>query len=316
VINLRYHIVSLVAVFLALAVGVLMGSTVLDRGTVALLESSSGQLKGNLDRYRAENEQLRGELGQWRQYGQLILASQVAGRLKDRPVILVDTDQVDDPTREAVRTALREAGAGYDGRITFAADRIALDETGDRNTLAALLQLDDDDPAVLQRALVDKVAARLLAPSAVPSNEKDFPNDALTALRQGNFVADLDLASQFKQSATAFPRPGTLIVVIGPTRVPPIPPADRFLIPLAGRLATGSGAPVTAVEASGPTSWLGALRDNDLVSGRVSSVDNIDLVPGQIALVQALQQGVNGQPPGHYGTKDGATKLLPEEPAK
>jgi copper transport outer membrane protein MctB len=316
VINLRYHIVSLVAVFLALAVGVLMGSTVLDRGTVALLESSSGQLKGNLDRYRGENEQLRAELGQWRQYGQLILAGEVADRLRGRSVVLVDTDQVDDPTRDAVRTALREAGAAYDGRITFAADRIALDETGDRNTLGGLLQVDDDDPAVLQRALVDKLAARLLAPSGVPGNERDFPNDPLTALRSGNFVADLDLTDQFTQGTTPFPRPGTMFVVIGPTKVPPAPPADRFLIPLAGRLATGSGAPVAAVEAAGPTSWLGGLRDNDLVSGRVASVDNVDLVPGQIALVQALQQGINGQPPGHYGTKDGATKLLPEEPAK
>jgi hypothetical protein len=316
VINLRYHIVSLVAVFLALAVGVLMGSTVLDRGTVALLESSSGQLKGNLDRYRAENEQLRGELALWRQYGAAILPSEVDGRLRGRSVILVDTDQVDDPTREAVRTVLREAGAAYDGRITFAADRIALDESGDRNSLAGLLQLNDDDPAVLQRALVDKVAARLLTPATVPANEKDYPNDALTALRQGNFIADLDLSDPFKQSVTAFPRPGTMVVVIGPTKVPPVPPADRFLIPLAGRLAAGSGAPVVAVEAAGPTSWLGGLRDNDLVSGRVSSVDNVDLVPGQIALAQALQQGINGQPPGHYGTKDGATKLLPEEPAK
>ena len=39
-INLRYHIVSIVAVFLALGIGVLMGSTIVDRAIVSTLRSS------------------------------------------------------------------------------------------------------------------------------------------------------------------------------------------------------------------------------------------------------------------------------------
>jgi hypothetical protein len=316
VINLRYHIVSLVAVFLALAVGVLMGSTVLDRGTVALLETSSGQLKSNLDSYRAENDQLRKELDTYRQYGQQILPAQVGGRLRGKQVVIIDTDQVEGPVRDAVRDALRDAGAAYDGRVTFSADRLTLDDEGDRTALAGILGVDDQDPAVLQRALVEKVAERLLGSSPVPRSGKDAASDPLTALRQANFVGGLDLPEPFNDGKTAFPRAGTLFVVLGPASVAADPAPDRFLVPLAGRLAVGSGAPVAAAEATGPNSWLGALRDNDLVSGRVSSVDNVNLVPGQIALVQALQQGLAGLPPGHYGTKGGATKLLPEDPVQ
>ena len=316
-INLRYHIVSLVAVFLALAVGILMGSTVLDRGTVALLERSSGQLKDNLDRYRAENLQFREELGQWRRYGELLLADQVAGRLRGQQVILVDTDQVQDTTRQAVREALRAAGASYEGRVTLAADRVTLAEEGDRRALGGLLPLDEQDPAVLQRALLDRLGSRLLNPALLPRSERDWPKDPLTSLRQANFVTDLaDLPEPVQQGVQPFPRRGSLVVVIGPATGPPSPPADQFLVSLTGRLAVGSLKPVAAVEASGPASWLEGLRDNDLVSGQVWTVDNVDLVPGQVALVQALQQGLGGAQPGHYGTKRGATQFLPQEPRR
>jgi copper transport outer membrane protein MctB len=315
-INLRYHIVSLTAVFLALAVGILMGSTVLDRGTVALLERSSSQLRGNLDTYRAENERFRNELGQWRQYGDLLLPEQVAGRLRGRQVVLIDLNVVDDPTRNGVRDVLRQAGAEYDGRITFAADRLRLATPGDRKALADHLGLTDQDPAVLQRALIEQLAGRLLHPSAIPTNERDFGSDPLTALRQTNFITDLDLADPVKQGAQPFPRTGSLLVVIGPSAAPLEPSAQQFLVPLAGKLAVGSAQPVAAVEPTGPASWVRGLRDNDLVSGRISSIDNIDIAPGRLALVEALEQGVNGQPPGHYGSKPGATRLLPEEPSK
>ncbi len=304
-INLRYHIVSLTAVFLALAVGVLMGSTVLDRGTVALLEKSSNQLRGNLDTYRAENERFRNELGQWHRYGDELLPGQVAGRLKGRPVVLVDTNTVDDPTRKGVRDVLQAAGAEYDGRVTLAADRLRLDAAKDREALAAQLHLGDQDPAVLQRALADEVAARLLHPAALPANEKDFPADPLTALRQANFITDLELADPVKQPGQPFPKQGTLLVVLGPSTAPVDPAAE-----------VGSSQPVAAAEPTGPASWVRGLRDNDLVSGKLSSIDNIDIAPGRLALVEALQQGLNGQPPGHYGTKPGAARLLPEEQGK
>jgi hypothetical protein len=313
-INLRYHVVSLTAVFLALAVGILMGSTVLDRGTVELLERSSSQLRGNLDSYRAENERFRSELGQWRQYGAELLPAQVAGRLAGRPVVLVDTDLVDDVTRDGVREVLREAGAVYDGRVTFAADRLRLEEPDDRRALADHLNSTDQDPSSLREALADQASERLLRPSPMPASERDQAGDPLTALRQVNFVADLDLSDPARTAAQPFPRQGTLFVVLGPATAPTDPATERFMVPLAGKLAVGSAQPVAAVEPTGPASWVRGLRDNDLVSGRITTIDNIDIAPGRLALIQALQQGLGGRQPGHYGSKPGASRLLPQEP--
>lgn len=58
-INFRYHVVSLVAVFLALAVGIVMGSTVIDRAIVDGLRNRIDTANKNTEEKRAENDQLK-----------------------------------------------------------------------------------------------------------------------------------------------------------------------------------------------------------------------------------------------------------------
>lgn len=54
--DLRYHVISLVSVFLALAVGVLLGVALADRGVI------DDQLRGQIDDIRADVEAQRGEI--------------------------------------------------------------------------------------------------------------------------------------------------------------------------------------------------------------------------------------------------------------
>src|SRR5688500_1959962 len=67
---------------------------------------------------------------------------------------------------------------------------------------------------------------------------------------------------------------------------------DAFLVPLADQVSTRAGGPVAGAEAAAvprESSWVIALRDNRAVSRRVSGIDSVDKVHGQLALVQALQ---------------------------
>ena len=57
-INFRFHLVSLVAVFLALAVGVVMGYGILGQPTVSGLQNRIDTVEANAEAKRAENEQL------------------------------------------------------------------------------------------------------------------------------------------------------------------------------------------------------------------------------------------------------------------
>ena len=141
-INLRYHIVSLVAVFLAQAIGVVVGSTALKEGTVSVLRATSNGLIRQSQEERARNQVLQGEVDGYKQFGTAVLPDLVRHKLEGQAVVLLDTDRVDDKTRKPVEDALKAAGADVDGRVTFASSRLSLAAEGDRAALAALLDTD------------------------------------------------------------------------------------------------------------------------------------------------------------------------------
>jgi hypothetical protein len=319
VISLRYHIVSLVAVFLALALGIVVGSTVLREGTVSVLKATSEQVRQNNESYREENLGLKQEQARLQDFAATVLPDLVRGRLKDRHVVLLDTDKVDGGVRDRVTQVLEAAGAEVDARVTFNAGRLALAAPGDREALGRLLPgANTADPGALRTDLVRRVAERLGAPKALPSQDPDRKNDMLTSLDDGGFLADLKLAAPVADGRGVFPSPGTSFVVLGPTDGVALPP-EAFLIPLADQISLHVAGPVAGVEAlaagttPGTTSWVTKLREDRLVIRRVSGVDDVDTAYGQLALVGALERGLQNLAAGQYGFKQGNSGLLPEK---
>lgn len=148
-INLRFHIVSLVAVFLALAIGILTGSTLLDRATIQVLEDRQAsldrrntELHDELDRYKANTQRRTQALDE---FGSAALPELVPGLITDDPLLVVAARGVDTQSVTLLQQLLSDAGAEtlgtvwYDERLDLTdADRIA--------DLADVLDLDDDDP--------------------------------------------------------------------------------------------------------------------------------------------------------------------------
>jgi hypothetical protein len=316
VISLRYHIVSLVAVFLALALGIVVGSTVLQEGTVSALRATSQEVRQRSEENRTENLILKQEISRLQTFGTAVLPELVQDRLKGRSVVLVDTDKVDSGLRDGVRKVLEDAGANVDGQITFADDRLALGADADRTAMARLLAVEAAAPDVLRGELVEKLAARLATSTALPQEDGQRASDMLTGLQDADFLADLKLSRPLAAGTDPFPRQGSIFVLLGPaaTATTALAP-NAFLVPLADQVSTQTGDPVAGGEAAAvpkQTSWILALRDNRAVSRRVSGIDSADTVYGQLALVQALQGSLQQLPAGQYGTKDGASGLLPE----
>jgi hypothetical protein len=316
VISLRYHIVSLVAVFLALALGIVVGSTVLQEGTVSALRATSQEVRQRSEENRTENLALKQEISRLQAFGTAVLPEMVQDRLKGRSVVLVDTDKVDSGLRDGVRTVLEDAGANVDGQITFADDRLALGSDADRTAITRLLGVEDAAPDVLRGELVVKLAARLATSTALPQEDGQRASDMLTGLQDADFLADLKLSRPLAAGTDPFPRQGSIFVLLGPaaTATTALAP-NAFLVPLADQVSTQTGGPVAGGEAAAvpkQTSWILALRDNRAVSRRVSGIDSADTVYGQLALVQALQGSLQQLPAGQYGIKDGASGLLPE----
>jgi len=94
-INLRYHIVSLVAVFLALAIGVIAGTTVINDQVVKGLERSDKTLRDSLKTQQNANSTLKSELNLWETWGGSVAKQIEKDELKGKTVVLLLSNGVD-----------------------------------------------------------------------------------------------------------------------------------------------------------------------------------------------------------------------------
>src|SRR5215210_4193434 len=88
-VTFRFYVVSLVAVFLALAMGVVVGSTLIDRAIVDRLDRSVDSVSRRLDRQRDENAELRDDLRELREYADGTAPAVVDGALDGGAVAVV-----------------------------------------------------------------------------------------------------------------------------------------------------------------------------------------------------------------------------------
>ena len=128
-INFRYHLVSLVAVFLALAIGIVAGSTVIKESLLDQTQQNLDRAEQNLKDLEDSNAALRSELDQLNRRDQALDKSGVTDFLQDRldglPVVMMKVDGVDEDAATALRQAIDAAGARYAGTVTLT-DRLAL----------------------------------------------------------------------------------------------------------------------------------------------------------------------------------------------
>src|SRR4051812_49183108 len=107
----RYHAVSLIAVFLALAIGILIGAEfggdTLNR-TRRNLEHS---LTGNLQDARDRSDQLAGELARANEFGDRVYPVLVRNRLEGRRIGLLALGGLPGGTSDAIEEALGPTGA-------------------------------------------------------------------------------------------------------------------------------------------------------------------------------------------------------------
>ncbi|MGH9026595.1 MAG: copper transporter, partial [Acidimicrobiia bacterium] len=116
-INFRFHLVSIIAVFLALALGIAMGATVISQGIVDTLEDRINVVESNADAANAENSQLTGQIGDARDYMEATAPYVVAGRLDQAAVVVVAARGVDGEAVERTVELTQSAGADAPGIV-------------------------------------------------------------------------------------------------------------------------------------------------------------------------------------------------------
>lgn len=312
-VNLRYHIVSLVAVFLALGIGVVMGSTVIDRATIDVLERQQEQLRASIQDVQARNAELLDQVER-AQRQSADLGDQagvlVAERLRAVPVLTLALWTVDGDVLDALGDVVADAGADVRGeaRIT---DRFVLDDEDERRDLALILGIDETPPpeTLRVRGIDALVGALGVAPDPAGGS-------LLDELVEAGFVE----VDRPPGSDPVLLAPGVRVLLLAG---PPDPEADAATDPaldagmsLATEIAVdGHGVVVAQAAAVEPDeeawdgSLVGRIRDG-AVPGDHTTVDDVDELAGRLAAVYALADLGQGRP-GHYGSGPGADRRLP-----
>jgi hypothetical protein len=315
-INFRFHLVSLVAVFLALTVGIVMGAAVIDQAIVDGLNQRIDSVSARADERERENEALSGEVGRLEEFVEQAEPYVVEGRLPDVPVVVVAVRGTDEDVVADQVEMLREAGAVAPG-IVWLEESWTM-EGGDAAALAEALGETSDEPAARRdtawRALATRLAAGrevgavTTAPGTVP-----IAGDALTLLVEGGF-AELSAVGDRTIDPGTFPGPDSRVVLV---TSPGAAPGTGNLTRVGARALADAGVPAVVGEVYDDArdvdrgGTLGALREDE--SAAVSTVDDVDLREGRMAVVLAAAD-LGREPPvtGHYGYGTGATRALPE----
>jgi len=339
-INFRYHLVSLVAVFLALAIGIVAGSTVIKESILDQTQQNLDRAEKNLKDLENSNAALRSELDQLNQRDQALDRSGVTDFLQDRlvgvPVLMVKVDGVDDDAATAVRQAIVAAGADYAGTVTVT-DRLGLATPADVGALQGVLGEAAVDPTVLRTDLAARLSTLVTSVAdsqpvvgrGFPPPTDDDPATTTTLPPTGSLLAsnqlralldDLDGAGFLKLSD----RPdGADTIDLAAMRLVVVSGAGAkldnaaFIYPFLQHMVGGATPSTLAVEATKQGSevergsFVKAIRNDGSLNEHVSTVDDTEWFVGRAAAVMALHDLVSGTV-GHYGVGEGATDLLPK----
>jgi hypothetical protein len=313
VIDFRYHLVSIIAVFLALAVGLVVGSTALTgKAQEALTVAQHKALADNAS-LRNHNKLLQEEL--LADQAAFTAGSQrlLAGLLTGERVVLIAAPGADASVLSGVTTALRQAGATVTGEISLTTAFTTTTGQTEAQLSQLARTLADNAGLVFTTQSATQLsgqldAAQVLADSLVSSSASltsSASAQILEGFSQGGFIS--------VDSGDPAAAPAELAVLVTPGGPPP-QSASGVLVAFAQELTSVGSKTVMAgaVSSIGPGSVIAA---EDSAGPVVSTVDDADYEVGQIVVVWALWERLNGKPARAWGAGPGTAPSPAPTPA-
>lgn len=329
-IDFRYHVVSIVAVFLALATGLVLGASLLNAPLIEQVTSAN-------DALIADKEELRDELTEAETQQEALqgsLAALAPFALRDQlpgdSVVIVELPGADTNVTTGLSDAVLDAGGQVTGVVAIQEAWTAPADIDVLDGLVVRLTQDGidfpDDAGAHGRAAVLLANALVLDPAegeGPGDGQPDPPEDAETP-QSGNPITDnavttiLEGLSQggfVELSETPADRAGLAIVVAPPApeeaddRTPVV---NEAWVGIATALDDVGLAAVLVGPASAATDGgvIDELRANEAAATIVSTVDSVEEGAGLVATVLALSSALSGQN-GHYGQVDADGGPLP-----
>ncbi len=319
-IDFRYHLVSIVAIFLALSLGLLLGSTELKPYVQRGLNGLSKTEQHQIDTLLGQKAQLQGQISSENQFALANAPAMLDGVLTGQRVVLVLAPGASGSVTSGVTQALRTAGATVTGSLQFdpaffdtsGATSQKLTQVTEQYAQAAGLSPAGPAPAQSAQFQASELLAHVIMTQGTAGEPVPGERDQVSVATVQAFAG----AGFLTKSGQPWDR-ATLAVVI----VPATPqttddtnPESQALVTLAQRLNLAGLGTVVAGTIAG--SEAGSAIDVMRAGGRaghLTSVDDADYPIGQIVVAQALADRQRGKS-GSYGVTSTASAAGPSPP--
>jgi outer membrane murein-binding lipoprotein Lpp len=310
VISPRQHAISLAAVFVALAVGVLLGSGLLSDTLLSGLREEKRDLHSQIDALTDQKNVLNDKLVAAGSFDAQMAERIVHGALTDRSVVIFRTPDARDDDIAAVAKVIGQGGGTVTGTVSLTQEFV------DANSAEKLRTVVNSSivpaGAQLSTKLVDQgseagdllgIALLINRDPAVPGVDDAQRDTVLAALRDTGFItypsdahigaANAAVVITGGQLGDGAGNQGATVARFAVALVP-----HGSAVVLAGRDGSANGTGAIAVT-----------RADAGMTPAVSTIDDVDAEQGRITAVLALQDLIRGGQTGQYGVGHGATAL-------
>ena len=306
-IDFRYHLVSLISVFLALAVGVVLGAGPLQNSLGTALNDQVTALRENRNATQAKLEQTETAVNERDSYITQAATSLLPGTLASKNVAMVLLPDAKAEDADAIGTQLKNAGATVTGRVSLTSTWVDLSRENYRSTFSGQVQghLGSTNSKDANGILGEALAKALTAND--DSSRVLMDMLSVTADKSGTPFVSVD------STPTAA---AEMIVVVGPRP----------------QASSGKGATVEASPGEDPKAWAKALEgtagraptvvvgsadgDGGVVGiirsekAKVTTIDSVGQIAASVSTPLALASTRAGTT-GHYGFDKGAEAVMP-----
>ena len=295
-ISFRHHIATLVAVFLALAVGVVLGGGPLS-GTTGGDDTAPTAAP-------AEDQQADPRVAYGDGFAGAVAPVLLSGKLAERSVAVVTVPGADEQVVTALAEQVAAAGGTVTARYALTAAMVDPAQKSLVDTLGSQLMTQQPDGSVAAEATTyDRIGQLLGIAASTTTPEGDQVGGKAQAIAEGLAGAEL-----MKSPGDVGRRAPLVLLVLGDAPSPE--GGDTILSGLVSGLSrAAAGVVVAGTTADGGTGQLGRLR-GEPVAAEVATVDGIDTAGGRVTTILALARAL-GAKGGAFGASgsDGPVPL-------
>lgn len=304
-ISFRYHLVSLIGVFLALALGIVVGTTALNGPITTDLRKQVNTLKADRNTLAQQVKTLQGQIGDAEQFASIYGAQLVAGALNGQSVLLVALPGAGASVQDSIARQIATAGGRVSGRVQLTPDYVDQRRGSDITSLAtgAVHPIAWTAP---ETSDAGQLGGSLLAFVLTGKGQQTDLSQVLGGFSELHMV-----------SLSGAITPSRTVVVVGTGALPNGDYGAQAELAFVSWLQQDGAHVLVAGDAASAThaGIVAGVRGPSGPKATVSTVDNADTAMGQVTSVLALADATKSVV-GHYGTGSGADALFPTPTTK